>query len=269
MNLSESIRTDSAAGRRYTYPGKARGYPSVTTVIGKSWPSPYLENWRINNVAKQVVGHSVELAEKLKHISQKPPKIRDLHAKGLGERFIGWKDDYTAADRGTRIHSGLEDLLLGEKSEKKLRKTMKPDEYAAVVSAKDALERLQVTPLFVEAPVFCHDPCYAGTVDLIGTYPRILRGKKRQLLAVIDLKTGRRLSSSYGPQLAAYAKATELLTADGLIPMPPVKVALVLHATPKIGKFYRVDLEEAWQDFLACAHLYAASNRTGGLQEYE
>ena len=161
----DEIRFSTAQGRKYKYPGKTRGYPGVTTVIGAAWPAEYLEAWRIGNIAKRAVEHSGELSKRLKRVSKKPPKLRAMYATGLKETFIEWKDDSTAANRGTRIHQGLEHMLTADDAYDELY----PDEQASVDTALAALQRFGVKIEHVEVPLYCHNPKYAGTADIIGT----------------------------------------------------------------------------------------------------
>ena len=261
---------DTDTGRKYRYPGKAYGYPGVTSIINTSWPSDFLEIWRIGNIAKKTVENSEEVAKRLKRIAKKPPKVRELYAKGLQETFLSWKDDFRAANRGTRIHTGLERLYTGDKK-KAIKDDMEPNEYAVVITAFEALRRMDFDMEYVEVPVYGHDPVkYAGTADFIGTFPKVMRGKTRRYRAVVDLKTGRRMYKNYIPQIAAYANANELITSNGeIIPMPGVTHGFILHATSKSAEFWQTDLEQGWLTFMACAQIYTAANTSKGMSKYE
>ena len=256
-------------GRKYKYPDKSVGYPGVTTVIGQAWPATFLENWRIGNIAKEMCRRAAELAEYFTRIAKKPDRMRELHAKSLSNDLIEWKDDTTAADRGTRIHAGLEWLLRGETSKKKLRKKMKGEEFATVVAAYDELKRRDFQPEFIEAPVYGHTPVkFAGTVDLIGTIKRKAPTREYRVRVLIDLKTGKQ-SKAHSAQIAAYCQAEEILTKDGkLVPMPKVKVGLVLYAKPDNAELWRVDIQEGWADFLACYRIYKRAHSTKGMVQY-
>lgn len=261
MNTEHHYDTES--GRRYRYPGKKLGYPGVTSIIDSAWPSEHLERWRIGNVAKQMIENSKKLRKKLKHIESKPERVRDMYADGLQDLLMEWREDYSAADRGTRIHRGLELLYEGE-SKKSVKSDLKPDEYAAVLTSHSALERMGFEIEHIEVPVYGHDPVkYAGTADYIGTFPKVLRGKTKRFRAVVDLKTGRRVYKNYAPQIAAYAKAQEFIDKGGeVLPMPAVTHGFVLHASGESAEFYEVELEEGWLDFLACARIHQTHNST-------
>ena len=269
VNVDE-VRFETAAGRRYRHPNRKLGYPSVTTIIGKAWPHDYLEVWKMKNLAKTLIKNSDEVIERLQTIKERPQRIQDLSHEGLSALLIEWREDYSAADRGTRIHEGLEVLLRGEMTAKKLRKQMEPEEYAQVITAVHKLEEIHFQPTHIEVPVYGHDPVkYAGTADLIGEFSKHVRGKMRRYRAVIDLKTGRRVYKDYAAQLAAYARAQEILNSEGeLEVMPEIKTALVLHVVAGAANLYRVDIEKGWDDFAACAHIFYSSNSEGGLTEY-
>ena len=276
---TEDIRYKTSDGaRKYRYPGKKQGYPSVTSVIGSAWPSGHLEDWRIGNIAAQCVANADTMRKRFGGIAKKPEKYRELHIPALREQFIEWKDDFSAADRGTRIHAGVEAVLQGcpvdaidstLNFDREITQDLAPDETASVQMALAALDRLGVEAEHVEAPVFNHAPKYAGTADIIGTFKRVIRGRERRVRAVIDLKTGKRVSKAYGPQLAAYAMASELLVGGEMKPMPRVHLALVLHVRPDSAQFFSVDIQEGWEDFLACHRIHASSTSKRGMSRYE
>ena len=262
------IRYKTADGSRYRYPGKKRGYPGVTSVIGRAWPSGHLEDWRIGNIAAQCIANVDLMRKRFKRIAKKPEKYRELHIPALKELFIGWKDDYSAANRGTRIHRGVELMFDPDISTEADLLQLAPDELSSVEMALAALERLGVEVEYLEVPVYNHDPKYAGTADIIGTFRKTIRGTQRKIRAIIDIKTGKRVNKSYIPQLAAYAKADEIRIGDETRPMPTIHIALVLHVRPDSAQFYQVDIEEGWQDFLACQRIYTSSTSEQGMSLY-
>lgn len=266
---SDSVRYETEQGRKYKYPGKAYGYPGVTSIIKAGWPSEYLEIWKTGNIAKNMIAHSKEMRKRLKRIEAKPDRMKELSAAGLKQLLIDWREDTAAADRGTRIHAGVELVLTGESTSKKLKKDIAPDEYASMSSALEKLQSIDFQPSHIECPVYSHDPKFAGTADFIGSYAKTIRGKPRRVSALIDLKTGYRINKHFALQLAAYINADELMGQDGiLIPMPKVAQGLVLHTGTKTPKLYKVDdLGEAYEDFLACVRIYNSANSKKGLTE--
>ena len=273
--MNEDERTyQTTDGRRYHYPGKKIGYPSVTTIL-KVWPSEYLEDWRIGNIAKQVVANSDTLYRDLKIISKKPERLKLMSYEELKGLFIEWKNDYTAADRGTRIHWGVEQVLTGEITKKKvLKKHIEPNEFSCVIAVLDKLKSMKFEPLYIEPAVYKHGKTkYAGRADLIGTYQKSSLGKKLKISCLIDLKTGKRYNRSYAPQIAAYVYADELIefATDTPIKMPQVSQGIVLHAHQggEAATLYKIDLKEAWEDFEACARIYKSSKSSKSAEVLE
>lgn len=268
MSIVDDPKYDSASGRRYRYPGKKVGYLGVTSLIGNAWPSEHLENWRIGNIAKNCVTHSKEVAKKFKHISKKPDKIKHMYAQGVKDLFLDWKEDNTASSRGTRIHEALEAYFLDEP----IPKATEQDERATMRSAITCLESINFICEYVEAPIYNHTLKYAGTADLIGTFEVKLGKKRKRLRAVIDLKTGKRISRSYLPQLAAYAMAEEVMFDVGhktkVRSMPKIHRAFVLHALPHKAVLYRVDIELGWAIFQACHTVSTQATATKGIELY-
>jgi len=263
----------SEAHPTYYHPDTSKAVPSVTTIIGAAWPQEHLERWKIGNIAKRCVENAESLAERFDKIAKRDAAFGELSVATLQEKFMGWKEDTTAANRGTRIHAGLEALLSGTKK-KVVRKEMDKREFEIVLKAVDALERMKMEPEHIEARVIKETPLYAGTLDLIVNYKRVLRGQKRRYRAVVDLKTGRRIHRSYAPQIAAYAFADAILNPDKdsktatLCNMPRITTGMVLHVTASGGDFYKVDLQSGWEDFLACHRIYTAANKGGSLHKY-
>ena len=260
-------KTDEHGGRTYRYPGHRGNYPGVTRIIGTTWPSGGLEQWKMWNLARRFIANGDSMQKFLQSVEKIPNAFRDADIKHIQTVFSEWREDYTAANRGTRIHQGVEDYFKGKKK-KQLRKEMSPDEYPAVATAIDALERLRMTPEYLEVPAFRFDPKYAGTIDMIVKYTRLHHGKEHTYRAVVDLKTGKRINRSYAPQVAAYAMADEIWVNEEFIPMPAVSSAFILHVSANKGDFYRINLHNGWKDFEACYRIYQAANNPGSLWKY-
>lgn len=255
----EEIRYQSPDGRKYKVPAPAKteGYIGVTSVINNTWPASHLEDWKIGNIARHCVMESASLSKRLKKISKRPPAMREFSKDSLKKTFVGWKEDWTAANRGTRIHS----LLEAHYAPMKPPENVSADEADTALAAIAALDQLGFTAVAAESVVYNHTHQYAGTIDLVGTFEVTVGKKSRTVRAVVDLKTGRRISKSYAPQLAAYAYAEQFLdpAAYDLHDMPPIDQALILHATAKKAEFYRIDLAESWEIFLACLRIHKAA----------
>jgi len=151
----------------YTHPDDPGSWTSVTTIIGSVWPSHHLDRWKVGNQARRCVNDSTEIRDLLKRSAKLDEDMRDGYVKKISDLLWEWRDDWTAADRGTRIHTGVERLLNGEKR-KSVKKDMVDSEFQTAVHAVDALGRLKIEPEYIEARVFNFDSRYAGTVDLIG-----------------------------------------------------------------------------------------------------
>ena len=262
-NTGDTIKYQSDSGRRYKVPLMKVSYPGVTSIISNAWPSPYLEDWRIGNIANRCIEDAPRLAKRLKKISKRPDSMREFSKQSLRKTFIEWKEDYTAANRGTRIHSLVEAHLTNTKAPDV---PITSDEADTAIMAIAALDDLGFTAEYVECIVFNHWHQYAGTVDIIGTYKKRVGKKTKTIRAVVDLKTGRRVNKSYIPQIAAYARAEEIyISEDKGELMPKVHQGLILHARPKKAEFYRVDLATGWDTFLACRTIHTAANTSKGM----
>ena len=252
---------DTGRGRMYKHPDYKRGFPSVTTIIGRVWPSGYLEDWRVRNLAGAMIADVDDYLERFERIAGKPEAMRILHQDSLKDRLLEDRNDYSAAERGTRIHKAVEVRLRYGKKSAWADGLQAPDERAATVTACKAVKRLGVEVWGLEVPLFGHSPVkYAGTADIIGTF----QGD----LCVIDLKTGRRVNRAHMPQLAAYAECTEYWAHQAQIIMElPAKItrALILHARPDYAAWHDVDLEVAVPIWEHCALLEQATRSSAGM----
>ena len=151
--MDDGIKYDTPSGRRYRHPGDTHQYPSVTTIIGSVWPSHWLDHWKDKNAARAMLLDAKNVSKKLKRLADRPEDMLELYVPKYAEMMNKWRQDYTAANRGTRIHQGLEDSLNGT-SDKKLKKTMVSEEFATMVAARTALLGSGFVPEYVEAPVY-------------------------------------------------------------------------------------------------------------------
>ena len=243
-------------------------YAGVTSIISAAWPSHYLEKWRMGNLAKYLIDNEKIVTKKLKHSSNKSEPFRELGVKSLQEKLIGWSQDFSAADRGTRIHLVLEEIYKNKTSVAELRKLAHSDyEVAVAVRAARLLKDKGFKILATEIKVYGKAICgqrYAGTVDIVAE-------DKDGYLAVIDLKTGKRVNKAYIPQLGAYAYAETMIHPETkkVIFMPYIRNGHVLHATSKKAELYSVDIEDAKELFDSCALIYQTANTSGGLTKWK
>ena len=165
----ESVTTDD--GRRYTTPdGKV--YPSITTVLSSYNKQAILE-WR------QRVGE-----EEANRVSRK------------------------ASNRGTKLHSTVEQYLLNEMSPLKMH-TMMPDMKELFLKLKPFLDENVNNIYGIEQPLYSHRLRLAGRCDCIGEWD----GK----ISIIDWKTASRTKekesiANYFMQASAYAEMFEEIT---------------------------------------------------------
>ena len=200
----ESETTES--GRLYKVPG-GKSYPSITTVLS-SYNKKAIFEWR------QRVGD-----EEANRISRK------------------------ASGRGTRLHNAVENYLLNEMSELKMKSIM-PDAKELFVQIRPLLDEHIGTIYGIEQPLFSDRLMVAGRCDCIGEW----KGK----LAIIDWKTATRTKEkgsikNYFMQAAGYAEMFHERTGrviDDLV------IAIANDdGTPQV-------FEEKRQDYLADLQVY-------------
>ncbi len=249
-------------GRRvYLHPETEAPYLGVTSVIGQAWPSAQLERWRVGNIAAQLVGNAKDSASKLERLASKPAGLQELAARKWQERLWGWREDYSHAERGTRIHALLEAMLTNPKAS---FSGVDPVELEAAKRARKAIKRAGLIVHQVEVSVFgaADGQRYAGTADILAV-------DQAGRWTVVDLKTGRRVSRTWLPQLAAYAWASEMSTGDGMSAMPAVSRALVLHVPRRAGTvhWWEIDIAQGFDIFSACCRISRAAAGRGGIKE--
>lgn len=130
-------------------------------------------------------------------------KIISIKAKPALYRFYGEMASFgeaqsitqKSATEGTKIHSAVEDILLGKSPE--IDPLIKPaiDAFLTFFEQKN----IQVTPDFVEKRVVSFNHRYAGTVDALA----LIEGK----FGVLDIKTSQAIYRDYNLQTSAYIDA--------------------------------------------------------------
>ena len=246
-------------GRRYLLPGGATA-PSVTTVVSRSWPrtNDGLERWRTRNVARHLMGDADAVGRMLTRAAGRPERMRMLTADRLAARMWEARNDYTAADSGTRVHAAVEHRLTRPK--KGWARNLDNRERATAETALAALDGFEA--VHVECAVYRPDkPAYAGRVDLVAT-------DAFGSVCLIDLKTGRRFQRSSIAQMGGYAAATALVDADGAhVPMPQAERLLVLHAYPDAHQVYEIDVDAALAAWDRCIESFTfATARRGAVK---
>ena len=253
------VHEQTQTGRRYLLPGGATA-PSVTAVVERAWPrtNDGLERWRLRNVARHLMSDADAVGRMLTRAAGRPERMRMLTADRLAARMWEARNDYTAADSGTRVHAAVEHRLTRPK--KGWARTLDDRERATAETALEVLA--DYTPLHVECAVYRPDkPAYAGRVDLVAT-------DADGSVCLIDLKTGRRFQRATIAQMGGYAAATVLVGADGAhVPMPQAERLLVLHAYPDTHQVYEIDVGEALGAWDRCIDSFAfATARRGAVK---
>ena len=104
-----------------------------------------------------------------------------------------------AAERGKIVHKACELLSWGRLDESKV-----PQELEGYIEAyKRFVEDFEVKPLAIECRVFHKYLEYAGAIDQVD----MIKIRKRDVKAIIDIKTTAQLMPTCGPQIAAYREA--------------------------------------------------------------
>lgn len=107
-----------------------------------------------------------------------------------------------AADRGSRVHKGIDLMLAGNTLERGQHINGSPtttEEWKMLMSAVSWFEEEKPTVLRNEAPVWSNLYGYAGTMDLYCKFGDVY--------TIVDFKTSSAIHKSYRLQLQAYAHA--------------------------------------------------------------
>lgn len=188
-------RVETAKGHWYK-DSQGHRIPGVTTILGDGVPKPALINWAATATAEWAVDHFDELTE-----MTPAARLKKLS----GARY---ETTDKAKKRGTEVHGYGERLVKGEKV------AGIPDELRGHVEAYARfLDKFEVDPILIEAPVVNYCIGYAGTLDLVAEITDT-KGERRILL--LDLKTNEKgIFGETALQLAAYRYAEKYLDADG------------------------------------------------------
>lgn len=220
-------------GRNHTYRLNGSKAIGVTTAINDGMPKPALVTWGINSVADYALSHWDELgdmgpSEKLSTLKGSP-----------------WAERDRAALRGTEIHALAERIVHGEAVEV-------PEPLIGPVEAYARfLDLWEIEPLATEAVIGHTVYGYAGTGDLWAHV-----GVRDNMLALIDVKTGKDVYPDAALQLAAYRYAN-VWQPDGpdseTDHLPDIDLTYVAHVTPDDVRMVPVAADEnAFKQFLYC-----------------
>lgn len=201
------VRRSYGRGHGYLIDGeKAVGVTTILNALPKQ-----LTQWSSDQAANYAVEHWDELADL--PMTARLDRIRYAHRDALS----------SAALRGTRIHGYGELLVFGGDVEI-------PDEYRGPAEAYARfLDEWEIEPVAAETPLASLAHRYGGTADL---WCRI--GRRDNVRALVDLKTGKGVYESTALQLAAYRYA-DVWQPDGPASessLPAVELVYVAHVLP-------------------------------------
>ena len=202
----------------YDWPGV--GFlPSVTALLGRCWPAPELEKWKLRQVAK--AWRDGDPLPDGKSAASDWSGTWGLNQ--LAQAAIG----LTAAHRGTAVHQAVHQLLGGEVLEGEVTS----DQRVIAGEVLDAMHHAGYEPAVSELSVADPEEGWCGTLDFAG--------RREGVGWVGDLKTGKGIYETHWIQLAAYASAAVL--ADGRV-FPSVDQVVLVHqpvkgtvAAPKVA----------------------------------
>ena len=275
-------------GMRFLYhpdenPAKKRKtrYFSVTSIIGRAWPAPFLEEWRNTNLFNALVCNTDNIVEKLAALNT-DNIIEELKEgskwdsgnidiavtkhREARELFDNVRNDTSAADRGTRIHKTIEMYLrTGDKHYISEHHRKNEEEGNIAASTLLWLRKNKIEPLYLEVPIWSTAPAirYTGVVDLVVDGERF---GYPDSWVYFDFKFGKNINPTYAMQLAAYASADECqLEGVDLLPNSKthdaknVYVAGVIHNHSGDVELIDVKLDDAWSHFCVLYKMFLLS----------
>lgn len=227
---------------------------SVTSAIKGGYPKPFLIGWAAK-VAAEFAADNIEPISALVKAGEKRAAVDMI--KNARYRDMGNK-----ADRGTIVHAAVEAYIGG-------KPLTKADVEAALEAARvdpalakatypmaqGVLAYLQDTEpeiVYSERTVFSRTYGYAGTLDILA---RTHVGSSRQL-AVVDVKTSKRIYDEVAMQLVAYARGDFIGNQDGTeIPLTEVPQWGVVVRPLANGRYETATFaltDAVFELFLAC-----------------
>jgi len=224
---------------------KVDGVTGILNALPKN-----LTQWAADSAANEAVDHWDELTEL--PLTKRLDRLRYAHRE---------KRD-TAALRGQEIHS------LGEKLYGGLPIEAPPEHKGAVEAYARFLDAWDIHPIAAETPLVNLEYRYGGTADL---WAHI--GRRDNVRALIDLKTGNNVYESTVLQLTAYRHAT-LWQSAGLgaekktreaseEPLPAVEETWVAHILPDAVRFRPVNTAGQFRAFLYVQQVHKWLNAHG------
>jgi hypothetical protein len=228
-------------GRAYRDPLSGRVVPSVTTVL-RLLAKPELEHWKLRQVAAAAVEHYGYLGRLVADVG---PEEAAYRLARVPERVAG-----EAARRGTLVHAYAEAWAKGEPLPE-----LVPEHEGYLRAFRSFVNEWRPVFTGAEVTVWAEEAGYAGTLDTWAVVE--VEGR----LMVVDYKTTGRVHPEAHLQLAALARAPEVIEPDGgRRPAPQVEGGLVV----RLGADGSYELAEVdtrargrpWQAFRALAEAW-------------
>lgn len=221
-------RTDPGTGLR-SYRWKGREYPSVTSIRRMAGVPHGLVSWQLSQVIRRATVEHDTLAAMLSR--ERRPRERALEANRIEEASRWLRSAATEErDRSAALGTAVHDAASSGKRPEDV-----PEEVAPRL--RQYLDWLEMSGAEIVASEFqCFSPSvgYAGTCDALVRFPR---GD----LHVMDIKTGGGIYAEHALQVAAYAMADLVGTADEV----DHETTDLLHAHTGLGILHLAD--DGWE----------------------
>lgn len=271
----------------YIYPPTGKHLTRVTKFLDETdGKQRYLVPWCERITAEHDVDNLAALAALLKDEGR---EAAVKYARGQSEAIRDIK-----RDTGSYVHRVVEALILWQASPGgRGSDLVLPDLPEHLVGADfDGLPVEDVADIMLtgflnfvsdfrpqfraaEMTVFNEPLGYAGTLDMIVTFPGLVIGRAGRFIPgagvtpCIDVKTGKHLDVTVPEQITAYRHAPEAMLPLGeMIPMPATDAGGVLHLRPEYPRGYRLmmvsgaDDANAWNRFRRAVELYQGRKAT-------
>lgn len=236
-------------------------YESVTAILSAATSKPWLTAWASKLAAEFSVDH-LDLIRTTRDEVGRDAAVDLIKGAAKRKREL-------LADIGTHQHDVLEALLLDQPIPS-VPEHLDGVEVEGETVDHDAisdgllnfLTDYDFTPEMAEATVANVVHGFAGTLDMIGRFPRLrldgIRPRAGGLRGLIDCKSGKTLDPTMNAQLGAYERADEvwLDSLGNKAPMPAVDFCAVLHLRREYERGYKLLRvpadEDAFEWFLYC-----------------
>ncbi|MCT2594238.1 hypothetical protein LHJ74_30760 [Streptomyces sp. N2-109] len=269
--MAITVRTQHIGSSRY-YVARETGktavtVPGVTSVLDVI-PKNYLRDW----YAKMAAELAVDSVDFVARMSSSSRKGAVDYLKAAAPRHSGRRSDI-----GSAAHILFEQIIRGD-ARVSVAAAVKGTKYAHLADDSEALAETEcivdgfedflqdVQPELVSA----EDIAWSDTYSYGGSFDAQLRIKvnpdTRELdpqgtpmTLMCDWKTGKAVYPDVSLQLAAYAHADRVISADGTsYPMPELNGAAVMHATELKWEFRSVRADDrVFAFFLTCLDFFA------------